>query len=189
MSRPLVTALRPGLLVARTPDPTFRAFSFYKDFTLRGDLADAIAPEGRPLHFTTHRLTLASFHIADDTRYHACFKRSEPLVVLGTTDSGIPNRPRADGPTFLDALWHQDSFDTSAHFIQSVRAPSPTGGCPRACSRGWSATGLSPRRSVLEALRTRAAAARPGAVVARPDLGGRPIFVYVPPGRRHTVPL
>ncbi|MFE0252261.1 hypothetical protein [Streptomyces sp. NPDC059010] len=35
------------LLVARSPEPDLRAFSFYKRFTLRGDLADAIAPEGR----------------------------------------------------------------------------------------------------------------------------------------------
>ena len=34
----------PVLLVARSQDAEFRAFSFYKDFTLRGDLADVIRP-------------------------------------------------------------------------------------------------------------------------------------------------
>ncbi|MEU9171120.1 beta-L-arabinofuranosidase domain-containing protein [Streptomyces sp. NPDC048420] len=112
----------PVLLVARSPAPTFREFSFYKSFALRGDLADAIRPEGRPLHFTTHGLTLAPFHIADGTRYHAYFKRSEPVIVFGGTDSGVPNRPRGDGLTFLDVLWGQAPFASSGGFVQAVRS-------------------------------------------------------------------
>ena len=112
----------PVLLVARSGETGFRAFSFYKDFTLRGDLADAIAPEGRPLHFTTHGLTLAPFHLADDARYHAYFRRSEPVVVFGTADSGVPNRARGDGLTFLDVLWEQAPFATSGRFVRAVRA-------------------------------------------------------------------
>ncbi|NUT29566.1 MAG: glycosyl hydrolase [Streptomyces sp.] len=111
----------PVLLVARSPEPGLRAFSFYRRFTLRGDLADAIAPEGRPLHFTTHGLTLAPFHIADDTRYHAYFKRSEPVIVFGAADSGVPNRARPDGLTFLDVLWNQAPFATTGLFVQAVR--------------------------------------------------------------------
>lgn len=38
----------PLLLVAQSPEAGFRSLSFYKDFTLRGDLADVIRPEGRP---------------------------------------------------------------------------------------------------------------------------------------------
>ncbi|MFG2127143.1 beta-L-arabinofuranosidase domain-containing protein [Streptomyces sp. NPDC048751] len=116
----------PVLLVARSPETGFRSFSFYKDFTLRGDLADSIRPESRPLHFTTHGLTLAPFHIADDTRYHAYFKRSEPVVVFGTTDSGVPNRAGADGPTFLDVLWAQAPFSTSGRFVRAVRTLADT---------------------------------------------------------------
>ncbi|MGW2256271.1 glycoside hydrolase family 127 protein [Streptomyces sp. NPDC001780] len=117
----------PVLLVAQSPDPGFRVFSFYKDFTLRGDLADSIAPEeGRPMHFTTHGLTLAPFHVADDTRYHAYFKRAEPVVVFGTRDSGVPNRARDTGPTFLDALWARAPFATSGHFVRAVRALAGT---------------------------------------------------------------
>ncbi|MGW2050457.1 beta-L-arabinofuranosidase domain-containing protein [Streptomyces sp. NPDC001858] len=112
----------PILLVAQSPATSLRAFSFYKDFTLRGDLADPIRPEGRPHHFTTHGLTLAPFHIADDTRYHAYFKRTEPVVVFGATDSGVPNRARGDGLTFLDVLWAQAPFTASARFVDAVRA-------------------------------------------------------------------
>ncbi|MFF3846544.1 hypothetical protein [Streptomyces sp. NPDC002328] len=111
----------PVLLVARSAEPGFRAFSFYKDFTLRGDLADAIRPEGRPQHFTTHGLTLAPFHIADDARYHAYFRRTEPSVVFGASDSGVPNRARGDGLTFLDVLWAQAPFTGSGPFVTAVR--------------------------------------------------------------------
>ncbi|MDX3243356.1 glycoside hydrolase family 127 protein [Streptomyces sp. ME18-1-4] len=116
----------PVLLVARSQATTFRQFSFYKDFTLRGDLADAVHPEGRPLHFTTHGLTLAPFHLADDSRYHAYFRRAELSVVFGTTDSGVPNRARADGLTFLDVLWEQAPFATSARFVDAVRTLADT---------------------------------------------------------------
>ncbi|WP_246113741.1 glycoside hydrolase family 127 protein, partial [Streptomyces montanus] len=112
----------PVLLVARSTEPTFRSFSFYKDFTLRGDLADAVRPEGRPMHFTTHGLVLAPFHIGDDSNYHAYFKRSEPVIVFGAADSGVPNRDRGDGTTFLDLVWNQAPFTTSGRFVRAVRA-------------------------------------------------------------------
>ena len=111
----------PVLLVARSGETEFRPFSFYKDFTLRGDLADAIAPGDRPMHFTTHGLTLAPFHLADDAPYHAYFRRAEPVVVFGATDSGVPNRARGDGRTFLDVLWEQAPFATSGRFVRAVR--------------------------------------------------------------------
>ncbi|RNG20683.1 glycoside hydrolase family 127 protein [Streptomyces botrytidirepellens] len=111
----------PVLLVARSQETEFRAFSFYKDFTLRGDLADAIKPGDRPMHFTTHGLTLAPFHLADDAPYHAYFRRAEPVVVFGAADSGVPNRARGDGLTFLDVLWEQAPFATSGRFVRAVR--------------------------------------------------------------------
>ncbi|MER6087474.1 glycoside hydrolase family 127 protein [Streptomyces bluensis] len=111
----------PVLLVAQNPERDFRTFSFYKDFTLRGDLAAAIRPEGRPMHFTTHGLTLAPFFVTDNTRYHAYFRRSEPVVAFGTADSGVPNRARGDGLTFLDVLWQQAPFASSGSFVQAVR--------------------------------------------------------------------
>jgi DUF1680 family protein len=116
----------PVLLVAQSPATALREFSFYKDLTLRGDLADVIRPEGRPLHFITHGLTLAPFHIADDTRYHAYFRRAEPVIVFGGTDSGVPNRARGDGLTFLDVLWAQAPFASSGAFVRAVRALAGT---------------------------------------------------------------
>ncbi|WP_460062718.1 glycoside hydrolase family 127 protein [Streptomyces sp. YKOK-I1] len=112
----------PVLLVAQSPAQGFRAFSFYKDFTLQGDLTAAIRPEGRPQYFTTHGLTLAPFFVADSTPYHAYFRRSEPVVVFGTADSGVPNRARGDGLTFLDVLWAGAPFASQARFLDAVRA-------------------------------------------------------------------
>lgn len=74
------------------------------------------------MHFTTHGLTLAPFHLADDTRYHAYFKRVEPLILFGRADSGVPNRARGDGLTFLDVLWAEAPFASSGVFVQAVRA-------------------------------------------------------------------
>ncbi|MGW0705583.1 glycoside hydrolase family 127 protein [Streptomyces sp. NPDC002643] len=122
----------PVLLVARSTETGFRQFSFYRDFTLRGDLATAIRPEGRPGYFTTHGLTLAPFHVGDTARYHAYFRRNEPVVVFGTADSGVPNRARADRLTFLDVLWQQAPFAGSAQFVDAVRV----------LADGWLAQGL-----------------------------------------------
>jgi DUF1680 family protein len=145
----------PVLLVARSQETRFRAFSFYRHFTLRGDLADAIAPEGRPMHFTTHGLTLAPFHIADEARYHAYFTRAEPVVVFGVADSGVPNRSRGDGLTFLDVLWGQAPFATSGRFVRAVRT----------LADGWLSEGRF----------TRAERDRVVAAAAAADLGrGRP---------------
>jgi hypothetical protein len=74
---------------------------------------------GAVLHL--HGLTLAPFFIGDDTRYHAYFRRAEPVVVFGVVDSGVPNRARGDGLTFLDLLWEQAPFPTPGRFVRAVR--------------------------------------------------------------------
>ncbi|MDT0344512.1 beta-L-arabinofuranosidase domain-containing protein [Streptomyces litchfieldiae] len=112
----------PVLLVVRDPADTFREFSFYRDFTMRGDLADAVRPAGAPLHFTTHGRTLAPFHLGDDGPFHAYFKRSEPVIAFRGADSGVPNRAREDGVTFLDRLWGGAPFGDHAEFRRAVRA-------------------------------------------------------------------
>lgn len=75
------------------------------------------------MHFTTHGLTLAPFHLADDAPYHAYFKRAEPVVVFGAAASGVPNRARGDGLTFLDVLWGQAPFATSGRFVPGGARP------------------------------------------------------------------
>jgi DUF1680 family protein len=97
-------------------------FSFYKFLKLDGDLAPAMTPAGKPMHFTTNGQTLAPFYVADPdpgntSPYHLYVRRHEPAVVFGSVDSRVPNRARADGITFLDSLWDEAPFTSHAQFL------------------------------------------------------------------------
>lgn len=56
---------------------------------------------GKPLHPLDGTEFAPFFEGAEDP-VHAWFRWSEPRVVLGTTDSGVPNPARRDGATQLD---------------------------------------------------------------------------------------
>jgi hypothetical protein len=97
-------------------------FSFYKFLKLDGDLAPAMTPAGKPMHFTTNGQTLAPFYVADPdpgntSPYHLYVRRHEPAVVFGSVDSGVPNRARADGITLLDLVWDEAPFTSHAQFL------------------------------------------------------------------------
>ncbi|MBO0817438.1 MAG: glycosyl hydrolase, partial [Actinobacteria bacterium] len=70
--------------------------------------------------FTTNGYPLAPFCHDDTKPYHVYFHRSEPEIVFGSTDSGVPNRARPDGLTFLDLVWRQAPFATPGQFRQAV---------------------------------------------------------------------
>ncbi|MGC9536057.1 hypothetical protein [Streptomyces sp. UG1] len=46
--------------------------------------------------------------------------------MFGISGSGVPNRARGDGRTFLDVLWEQASFVSSGIFTGAVRALAGT---------------------------------------------------------------
>ena len=97
-------------------------FSFYKYLKLDGDLAAAMTPAGKPLHFTTNGQTLAPFYVADPgagatSPYHIYVRRHEPSVVFGAVDSGVTNSARPDGFTLLDAVWAEAPFASQANFL------------------------------------------------------------------------
>ncbi|MGP3963839.1 beta-L-arabinofuranosidase domain-containing protein [Nonomuraea sp. 3N208] len=112
-------AYGPVPMVAKSNETTFREFSFYKDFTLSGDLAQTMTSTS-PMTFTTHGLPLVPFYIGDTDRYHAYFHRVEPKIVFGKVDSGVPNYARADSVTFLDAVWAKAPFDNQGGFVSAV---------------------------------------------------------------------
>ncbi|MEV0381640.1 beta-L-arabinofuranosidase domain-containing protein [Nonomuraea sp. NPDC050643] len=112
-------AYGPVPMVAKSDETTFREFSFYQDFTLSGDLAQAMTSTA-PMTFTTHGLPLVPFYVGDTDRYHAYFHRVEPRIVFGTMDSGVPNRARTDSVTFLDAVWALAPFADQARFVSAV---------------------------------------------------------------------
>jgi uncharacterized protein len=112
-------AYGPVPLVAASDETTFREFSFYKDFTLDGDLTHAITPT-TPMNFTTNGLPLVPLYINDTKRYHAYFHRIEPKIVFGKVDSGVTNSARGDGVTFLDAVWAEAPFANRGLFQSTV---------------------------------------------------------------------
>jgi len=103
--------------------------SFYPHVKLDGDLAPAMTPGTAPLQFTTGGYTLAPFFVADPSAdaesrntapYHVYMRRDEPQIVFRSIDSGVPNRAREDGLTFLDELWSEAPFANHKQFMTAV---------------------------------------------------------------------
>ncbi|HJX75873.1 MAG TPA: hypothetical protein VJ247_05915, partial [Gaiella sp.] len=100
--------------------------SLYKHFRLNGDFASALTPiADKPLHFTANGRTLAPFFVADPQAgqtqpYHVYVRRDEPVIVFGSVDSGVANKTRDDGVSFLDAVWAGAPFADHGRFMQAV---------------------------------------------------------------------
>jgi uncharacterized protein len=114
-------AYGPIPMVIQNAAKTYLNLSFYKNFTLSGDLTHAIEPTSTPMMFTTNGYTLVPFFNSDTNPYHVYFHRYEPEIVFGSVDSGVPNRQQGDGLTFLDLVWAEAPFENQGQF-QSVVA-------------------------------------------------------------------
>ncbi|SDH12905.1 beta-L-arabinofuranosidase domain-containing protein [Nonomuraea jiangxiensis] len=112
-------AYGPVPMVAKSDETTFREFSFYKDFTLSGDLTRAVT-QTAPMTFTAGGLPLVPLYINNTDRYHAYFHRVEPTIVFGRIDSGVPNTARPDSVSFLDAVWARAPFKDQGRFVSTV---------------------------------------------------------------------
>ena len=118
---PILMAVQGGA-VENSLESGLMNFSFYRYFKLDGDLAPAMTPAGRPLHFTTNGQMLAPFYIADPgpsatSPYHLYIRRHEPSIVFGSIDSGVANRSGDDGFTFLDLVWNEAPFASHAQLL------------------------------------------------------------------------
>jgi DUF1680 family protein len=109
-------AYGPIPLVIQDAATTYLDLSFYQDFTLSGDLTHAIQPGASPMTFTTNGFTLAPFYNDDPKPYHVYFHRSEPEIIFGSADSGVPNYAQSDGLTFLDVVWARAPFASDRQF-------------------------------------------------------------------------
>jgi hypothetical protein len=121
---PILMAVQSGA-VGNSLESGLIDFSFYRFLKLDGDLAPAMTPAGKPLHFTTNGRTLAPFFVADPgpsetSPYHLYFRRHEPSVVFGSIDSGVANRSRDDGFTFLDVVWNEAPFASHAQLLAAT---------------------------------------------------------------------
>ncbi len=121
----------------------FRELTLYRHLKRDGDYAraaithESTTAAGDP-HFTTHGHLLRPYYVSDTQPVSSYFRRVEPTVVFGSTDTGVPNRkrndglpaydvpvagipsPGTDGPTFLDLVWDQAPFADHGAFVTTV---------------------------------------------------------------------
>ncbi|WP_217250218.1 beta-L-arabinofuranosidase domain-containing protein [Streptomyces sp. AC602_WCS936] len=115
--------LGPVNLVARDPSTGLLECGLYRDAGLSGDLLPTLTPvPGKPLHYTLDGTEWAPFAEGTEDPTHAYFRRSEPRVVFGGTDSGVANPAKADGTTLLDEVWAAAPFRGKGALVAHVRA-------------------------------------------------------------------
>lgn len=126
-----------------TASSKYWELSLYRGLKLDGDYSRAAIRKnettaaGDPL-FAAGTLRVRPYYIADGQPVSTYIRRSEPTVVFGTINTGVPNRkrndglpkydvpvqgipsPGSDGPTFLDLVWDQAPFATHAAFVTAV---------------------------------------------------------------------
>ncbi|OSC61203.1 glycosylase, partial [Streptomyces sp. 4F] len=113
----------PVNLVARDPSTGLLECGLYRDAGLSGDLLPTLTPvPGRPLHYTLDGTEWAPFAEGTEEPTHAYFRRSEPRVVFGGTDSGVANPAKADGTTLLDEVWAGAPFRGKGALVAHVRS-------------------------------------------------------------------
>jgi uncharacterized protein len=116
LDRADVQAIRHGpvLLGALSTATTLRNFSLYANAKLDGRLV--LASAGATNEFTSNGLRLRPLYLGDTQRHHLYVRRSEPTVVFGTRNSGVPNRQN-----FLDEVWAQAPFANHTAFVARVQ--------------------------------------------------------------------
>ncbi|MFC8519328.1 beta-L-arabinofuranosidase domain-containing protein [Streptomyces sp. NPDC057257] len=115
--------LGPVNLVARDPSTEYLEFGLYGNAALSGDLLPSLTPvPGKPLHFTLNGTELAPFAEGTEDPTHAYFRRSEPRIVFGNTDSGVANPAKDDGTSLLDEVWAAAPFHGKSALVEHVRS-------------------------------------------------------------------
>ncbi|MEY9490167.1 hypothetical protein RKD26_005961 [Streptomyces calvus] len=115
--------LGPVNLVARAPGPDAVRFGLYGRAALSGDLLPSLTPvPDKPLHYTLDGIELAPFSEGTEDPTHAYFRRREPRVVFGGSDSGVANPSRDDGTTLLDEIWAGAPFAGKGALVARVRS-------------------------------------------------------------------
>ncbi|MGP4086369.1 beta-L-arabinofuranosidase domain-containing protein [Streptomyces sp. KR55] len=112
----------PVNLVARNSATSYLEFGLYRNAALSGDLLPSLTPvTGKPLHYTLGGTEFAPFFEGTEDPAHAYFRRTEPRVVFGTTESGVANPAKADGTTLLDEVWAGAPFSSKDVLVTRVR--------------------------------------------------------------------
>ncbi|MFG1671147.1 beta-L-arabinofuranosidase domain-containing protein [Streptomyces sp. Y7] len=115
--------LGPVNLVGRNSATTHLRLGLYRNAALSGDVLPSLTPvSGKPLHFTLDGTEFAPFFEGTEDPTHAYFRRSEPRVILGDSDSGVANPARSDGTTLLDEIWAGAPFTGKGALVARVRS-------------------------------------------------------------------
>ncbi|MCX5561722.1 beta-L-arabinofuranosidase domain-containing protein [Streptomyces sp. NBC_00038] len=113
----------PVNLVARNSSANYLPFGLYRNAALSGDLLPTLTPvTGKPLHHTLDGTEFAPFSEGTEDPTHAYFRRSEPRLVFGNTDSGVANPARANGTTLLDEIWAGAPFSGKSALVARVQS-------------------------------------------------------------------
>jgi DUF1680 family protein len=113
----------PVNLVARSAATGRPKVGLYRDAALSGDLLPTLTPvPGKPLHYTLDGIEWAPFAEGTEDPTHVYFRRSEPRVVLGGSDSGVANPAKEDGTTLLDEIWAAAPFPGKGALVAHVRS-------------------------------------------------------------------
>ncbi|KMS75338.1 glycosylase [Streptomyces viridochromogenes] len=113
----------PVNLVGRNAATSHLQLGLYRNAGLSGDLLPSLAPvSGKPLHYTLAGTEFAPFFEGTEDPTHAYFRRSEPRVVFGNSDSGVANPAKSDGTTLLDEIWAGAPFGNKGALVTRVRS-------------------------------------------------------------------
>ncbi|MCX4978821.1 beta-L-arabinofuranosidase domain-containing protein [Streptomyces sp. NBC_00620] len=112
----------PVNLVARNAGTSYLPFGLYRNAALSGDLLPTLTPvTGKPLHYTLDGTEFAPFSEGTEDPTHAYFRRTEPRLVFGNTDSGVANPTGANGTTLLDEIWAGAPFSGKSALVSRVQ--------------------------------------------------------------------
>ncbi|MGW3413077.1 beta-L-arabinofuranosidase domain-containing protein [Streptomyces sp. NPDC000888] len=112
----------PVNLVARNSATNSLPFGLYRNAALSGDLLPTLTPvTGKPLHYTLDGTEFAPFSEGTEDPTHAYFRRTEPRLVFGNTDSGVANPTGANGTTLLDEIWAGAPFSGKSALVARVQ--------------------------------------------------------------------
>jgi DUF1680 family protein len=109
----------PTVLLARSASTEYLRLTLYPHMALDGTVDGAFVPT-RDGYFEHGGLTFEPAWSGDHTKYHMYVKRHEPGIAFAGDDSGVANVARADGTTFLDAVWHDGGFPNQGALVAAV---------------------------------------------------------------------
>ncbi|PRY55925.1 beta-L-arabinofuranosidase domain-containing protein [Glycomyces artemisiae] len=111
------------LLLAKSDATTGLAFPLNGRRAFDGSLitgrtgAELLAALGRDGAIELDGIAFEPCWSGEDGRYHMYLRSADAEIAFGGNGTGVPNRQRADGSTFLDELWAPGSFADRAAFL------------------------------------------------------------------------